>query len=334
VGRKGFEPSVPAMSRLLKEFQIIEKRAEGSGGARESKSSPAHYDGCEAPWFNSDQSDSKELIDWKQFHNFLLQRMTKKTAEDRLRYSKQYASILTSVSIPTELLQLPPNKRIHIMKALSSLARYTGRSDIWRQIIQRYQLSWSTGTEKVDAFTRFFDNGKSLDVMLQWLREAICALPSQYANLLLFCTLTGMRGSECLEAVRLLNVGQSNYYNSERQIVQHYLYPQTFIRRTKAIYISFVNEQVIDIACKIGKTPTLIGLKKAIMRRKLSMQIKYCRKIYASWLKQYGIDTEIINMLQGRLGKDIFLRHYMTPNSNFKNDVLAAVNELQKEIMH
>jgi intergrase/recombinase len=70
------------------------------------------------------------------------------------------------------------------------------------------------------------------------------------------------------------------------------------------------------------------------MRRKLSMHIKYCRKIYASWLKQYGIDTEIINMLQGRLGKDIFLRHYMTPNSNFKNDVLAAVNELQKEIMH
>gem|GEM_PF-4733314 len=48
------------------------------------------------------------------------------------------------------------------------------------------------------------------------------------------------------------------------------------------------------------------------------MKIKYCRKIYASLLKQYCIETEIINMLQGRIGKDIFLRHYMTPSSNFK----------------
>jgi intergrase/recombinase len=69
------------------------------------------------------------------------------------------------------------------------------------------------------------------------------------------------------------------------------------------------------------------------MRTCLSMQIKYCRKIYASWLKQSGIETEIINMLQGRIGKDIFLRRYMTPNSNFKNDVLAAVAELHEEIM-
>lgn len=299
----------------------------------ESESPPAHYEVCGAPGFNTDESDSEEIIDWKQFHNFLLQRMTKKTAEDRLRYSKQYASILTSVSIPTELLQLPPNKRIHIMKALSSLARFTGRSDIWRQIIQRYQLSWSTGTEKVDAFTRFFDDSRSLDTMLHWLKEAMQVLPSQYANLLLFCTLTGMRGTECVESIRLLNsLSEQQYYNPERQILQHYLYPQIFIRRTKAMYISIVNEQIIAIAQKIGNTATQDGLKKAIMRSCLSMKIKYCRKIHGSWLKKYGIETEIINMLQGRIGKDIFLRHYMTPNSNFKNDVLDAIGELQKQI--
>jgi hypothetical protein len=94
-------------------------------------------------------------IDWQQFYNFLLQRMTAKTAEDRLRYAKKYTSILTSVRITTELLQLPPNKRIHIMKALSSVARFTGRSELWRQTRQKYGLQLSTGTEKIDAFTRF-----------------------------------------------------------------------------------------------------------------------------------------------------------------------------------
>ena len=141
------------------------------------------------------------------------------------------------------------------MKALSCLARFTGCAEQWRQIRQQYQLSWSTGTEKIDAFTRFFDASKDLDTMLQWLRESLRHVAPKYANLLLFCTLTGMRGSECVEAVRLLRFTEpgNHYYNPERQILQHYLFPQIFIRRTKAIYISIVNEQIIGIAKKVGQ---------------------------------------------------------------------------------
>jgi hypothetical protein len=294
--------------------------------------------------------------------------MTAKTAEDRLRYARQYASILMVRSIdPTtglsasasndakaaDILQLPPNKRIHVMKALSCLARFTGRAEQWLQIREQYQLSWSTGTEKIDAFTRFFDSEKSLDVMIDWLKEAMQSLSktrrtAKYSNLLLFCTLTGMRGSEVVESVRLLNclpvansvnghryfksATSSQYYNPERQILQHYLYPQIFVKSTKAIYISVVNEQIIGIAKTLDKTPTLTGLKRAITNRRLSMHIKYCRKIHASFLKQSGIETEIINMLQGRIGKDIFLRHYYSPNNNFKDRVLDAVVSLEKEI--
>lgn len=106
-----------------------------------------------------------QLIDWQSFHNFLLQRMTKQTTIDRLRYARKYASVLEdrSASILAHLLQLPPHKRIHIQKSLSALARFTGRTEQWRQIRQQYQLSWSTGTEKIDAFTRLFDDNRSLD---------------------------------------------------------------------------------------------------------------------------------------------------------------------------
>lgn len=45
------------------------------------------------------------------------------------------------------------------------------------------------------------------------------------------------------------------------------------------------------------------------MRRSLSMRIKYCRKIYARWLRQPGIELEIIDLLSGRVDKNIFLRH-------------------------
>jgi hypothetical protein len=99
---------------------------------------------------------STTTIDWQQFKQYMLQRMTPLVVEDRLRYAKQYASILIGNVDSNILNQLSPNKRIHIMKALSSLARFTGKTEEWRQIRQQYQLSWSTGTEKLDAFQRVF----------------------------------------------------------------------------------------------------------------------------------------------------------------------------------
>jgi hypothetical protein len=194
-----------------------------------------------ARWFNSDPSPSSSfVIDWEQLHQFLLQRMTPKTAEDRIRYAKQYASVLLLEGMPSNLLQPSPNKRIHAMKALSSLARFTGRQDNWLAIRRKYGLQWSTGTEKIDAFTRFFDSSKDLDIMLQWLREALRVLPTNYANFFLFCTMTGLRASECIEAVTLINstaehIQHQQYYNPEQMILQHYRFPDIFIRRTKAV---------------------------------------------------------------------------------------------------
>jgi hypothetical protein len=133
--------------------------------------------------------------------------------------------------------------------------------------------------------------------MLQWLREAIQVLPTNYANFYLFCTLTGLRGTEAVEAVRLLNnnsvtytlcysnperqrVGDSsstripnkigdsnqtfpNYYNPLQQTLEHFRFPDIFIRRTKAVYISIVNDEIVGIARKIGKV-RVRRTKKAI----------------------------------------------------------------------
>lgn len=278
--------------------------------------------------------DGKLLLDWRQFQQYLLQRMTAKTAEDRLRYAKQYA-ILLQTGDATTLLQVPPNKRIHIMKALSSLARFTGQTDNWRAIRQRYGLQWSTGTEKLDAFHRFFDSSKDLDTMIEWLSQALEELPSDYANFLIFCTMTGLRASEAVEAVRLLTLSSKDervYYNPEQNMLQHYRFPDLFIRRTKAVYISVVNDEIIGIARGIGKILTLNAVKMAIKHRHLSMQLKYCRKIYASFLRQQGVQSEIIDMLQGRIGKNIFLRHYLTPSSSYKTEVLQALEKLQQQL--
>jgi hypothetical protein len=335
MGRVGFEPTTPAMSRLVGEGAVDE-----SVGARESESSSSLGG---ARWFNSDPAhhhdDDESVTDWRwqQFHNFLLQQMTVKTAEDRLRYARKFQQTLYTGDA-TALLQLSPNKRIHVMKALSALARFTGRSDVWQSIYQKYQLSWSTGTEKLDVFQRFFDDSKTLDRMIQWAKEAISVLPPDIAAAIKFNCLTGLRSSEVVECVRLLNVpsnsGEYNYYyNPERQCLEHFRYPEIFLRRTKAAYISLVNDEILAIAKSIKKIPTINALKMQCKHRCLSMQLKYCRKIYASWLRQQGgLESEIVDLLQGRVPKTVFSRHYLIPADTLKDRVLEAVIKLKSKL--
>jgi intergrase/recombinase len=260
--------------------------------------------------------------------------MTYKTAEDRLRYSKQYGKVLETGNA-SDLLHLQPDKRIHAMKALSSLAKFTGKYDVWLQLRQRYNLKWSTGTEKIDTFERFFDDSKTLDTMLQWLRQVRQDLPKSYSNFFMFCALTGLRASECVACIRLIKDPESfkTYYNENRQCLEHFRFANIFIRRTKAAYISLVDKEILKIAQNcINKPPSYNALKMALRRRSLDMQLKYCRKIFASYLRQSGIESEIVDLLQGRVGKSVLVNHYLQPGQDYRNKILDDVNALNQEI--
>lgn len=58
--------------------------------------------------------------------------------------------------------------------------------------------------------------------------------------------------------------------------------------------------------------------------RSLDMQMKYCRKISASHLRLCGIESEIVDLLQDRVPKSVFARHYFTPSLEYRDRVLHA----------
>jgi hypothetical protein len=87
----------------------------------------------------------------------------------------------------------------------------------------------------------------------------MAALPARMAAVVKFACLTGLRPSEAVESARLLNARsagtRSSYYNQERQALEHFRFPEIFIRRTKKAYISFVTkEQLSGIGLLRGKT--------------------------------------------------------------------------------
>jgi hypothetical protein len=199
--------------------------------------------------------------------------MTKRTAEQRMRYAKKYYQILLSNNGDNRnaqqqsLLQMQGEKRIHIMKAISSLARFTGQVPAWQEIKQRYDLKWSTGTEKIDAFQRFFDDdGKSsLNSMLKWVKNALEVLPAQMGEAIKWNALTGLRPAESLQAIKLIKdpATFNTYYDAERQCLQHFKFPDLFLRRTKATYITIVDDDLLQIANNSMSNPSYDRIRYA-----------------------------------------------------------------------
>ena len=81
-----------------------------------------------------------------------------------------------------------------------------------------------------------------------------------------------------------------------------------------------------------GQADTSVkAIRSALARRGLSCHTKYCRQIFSTHLKMSGIDSELINILQGRVPKSVFARFYN--KSNFEQDkvkVLIALKSLHK----
>jgi hypothetical protein len=278
----------------------------------------------------------------EEFHRFLLQSMNETTAYNRIHYAKQFAHVLQSGDAQ-QLLQLSPQKRLHAMKSLTCLSKYLGCHDTtWMTIKRKYNLKWSSGrNESLETFERLYDGSKALDKMLQWVRQMPRELLLPYSNVFLFCTLTGLRTNECFEAIRLINNPEhlNTYYQESKQTLEHFRFPHLFIRRTKAAYISLVTPEFLDIArntvtpCKYNKIMHAVVRSKKL-RIGGEMNMHYCRKIFASYLGQSaGIESEIIDLLQGRISKSVFARHYFRPNlQQYTKKILDALQELKLEL--
>jgi len=170
--------------------------------------------------------------------------------------------------------------------------------------------------------------------MLQWLCQAIQETPKSYGDFFIFCTLTGLRASECIACIELIKDPDSfkTYYNENRQCLEHFRFPNLFIRRTKAAYISFVDKDILEIAQNCSKIPTYYGLKKAL--RHSSRWI--CNSNTVGRYSQRTLDSQALNqfvdLLQGRVPKTVFARHYFTPSLNYRDRVIRELEKLKNQI--
>jgi intergrase/recombinase len=211
-----------------------------------------------------------------------------------------------------DLLVLPPAKQRHIMKALANLAKYNGVYEEWNKLRRQHQLKWSS-TNTLDVFERIMNNGTSYDKMLEYVKQVLSMLPRSHANVITFATLTGLRPVEACKSVQLIHTDLSNYLNSDLFILEHFKWKDVFIRRTKKSFISVMTDRLLQIA-KTADAQSYTSIYAYLHKRGLPMRMGYCRKIFGTYLRYCGIESEMINLLEGRISPDIFVRHYWSPN--------------------
>lgn len=149
-----------------------------------------------------------------------------------------------------------------------------------------------------------------------------------------------MRASEVIESVRLINNKDAitNYYNSERQTLEHFKFQEIFLRHTKKAYLSFVTPKMLELVQKkndddsICNIPSFDTIRHICIRKGVSMDMRLCRKIHASYLHKCGISEVMIDLLQGRVGKTVLVNHYLAPNMNLKTKALKGLEDLRLEL--
>ena len=84
--------------------------------------------------------------------------------------------------------------------------------------------------------------------MLERIKEMVRLLPGFMSRIIKFAVLVGLRPSEVVDSVKLINDTEafSKYYNAERRCLEHYKFPDIFVRSTKKAFLSFMPHEIIS----------------------------------------------------------------------------------------
>ncbi len=274
-------------------------------------------------------------IDWNSFKEYLKQRLEARTAQRRFRYAEKFYGCLLRGDL-SELQLLSDHKRAHVMRALSALAKFLGVYDYYIGLVRNYGLKWSPSIPDSLVLKRLVKVADSGD-MARWVQRFKRALPV-FSPLIDLMAASGLRVEESIEVnntiISLAKKGRlHDYYNFERQVLEHFRFKDKFIRRSKKAFISFVPREVVEVVAEKGIITNRNTIQLRLRRRKIPARMSDLREYYASFMTKYLRASEI-DFLQGRISASIFMRNYFNPAwiSDLKDRALEGAKQLLKTL--
>jgi intergrase/recombinase len=113
-------------------------------------------------------------------------------------------------------------------------------------------------------------------------------------------------------------------------MLEYFKYPEQFLRKTKHAFVSIVDDSIIELAQNTSQR-SYNSTRMLLRKQGIEMYMAYCRKIFATYLRNNGIQPEMIDLLQGRVPKSVFMRHYYRPSDNY-DGLRMILNSLKDEL--
>jgi intergrase/recombinase len=235
-------------------------------------------------------------------------------AKEILRYAERFAFVFEKPALASQLLMLSKDVRRVAMSSLSNLSKYRGIYEQWRSIIRNHGLKWEN-TSNLEAFLSLLNT--NLEETETWLKQVIQKLPKEYSTVLVFDALTGLRPSEATISCKLISELSEQdkldrYYDRELMMLQHFRFPELFLRKSKNAYISFVTPKLIELVQQTKPKIAYSAVDTMIGRAGFKVQTKQLRKLYATKLRNY-LPQEMVDLLQGRISQTVFMKFYYKP---------------------
>jgi intergrase/recombinase len=264
-----------------------------------------------------------------KFKQFLFSKFSLQYAKLQHSYVRKYGSLIEN---PNEINNLPLSIRSNVMKSLINFSKYLGRYESFKSQLKNYGIKWVSSDNSFNSFLAIINNNHS--TLGNWYSKAAKAVNVNEKLWLRFTLLSGLRKAEAINSFNLIihlaregNIAE--YYNEEQGILEHFKYREMFLRNSKNVYVSIIEKKLVEEV--ISSQPVYYNtIRKHLQRYKFALRIKELRSYFATYLRTHGILSEYIDLLQGRIPKSVFAKHYLKIESVKKlvqkvNAVIATI---------
>ena len=282
------------------------------------------------------QSLKFEAIDWNGFQNFMLQKSKSEYGKYCVNYAQKYAHCLLNGNF-SEIQSLPKTVRGNVVRALANLSKYLGIYPQFQNLMRSHGIEWG-GKSSDQIVIERLTKTKDVDEMFEWIRQVKNAR-RDLADFMDFMAISGMRLVEAIASYNLIiDLARKNrlteYYNEEKETLEHYRFKDIFLRRSKKVFISFIPKALIEKIVLNEPLPTSrYAVEERIRKKGLPLRFTDIRELTATFLIKH-LRREEIDFIQGRVSSNVFMEHYFNPAliSDLKERVFKAIKEIETKI--
>ncbi|MGB9756302.1 MAG: hypothetical protein ACPLVJ_00770 [Candidatus Bathyarchaeales archaeon] len=275
-------------------------------------------------------------VDWSAFKEWLCKDKSGDYARDLLNYAKRFHHCLFNGNL-SEVALLSEGKRRMVLASLSALAKFLGIYDQWKNSIQRYGIKWVEVETKDKRIIQRLTKAIDVNDVYQWIKSVKEARP-ELSIFIGFMAITGLRLVEAVESynliIKLAKEGRlSEYYDSEKEVLEHYKFRETFLRKGKKALISFVPKSMVQRIAEDSSLKTASYIDKSMRHYGLRSRFSDLREFHGSIMTKHLNQNEI-DFLHGRIGTSTFMANYYNPLwiGDLKQRVWKGISEILAEI--